>query len=243
MKKYAILLSGVVFASLVFAAYLVVQNFTARPVPVNPVLAGDGPSVVLMDFSTPFSLTPPPEGWWKRKFFNQTAMKLAFAEQSGVKALRCETSGSGSIFGRFTDVDIAAFPMLSWNWLVAQPVVSNISETDKKGDDHPARLLLKFRDTQANSQVMEIIWSNGALKPGQWKIIEDFPHYVANGGNAASGENTNKWFNEKINLLDIYHTAFKRTDTPRLMSIAIFCDTDDTDAKSVAYFGKVTLGK
>jgi hypothetical protein len=100
-----------------------------------------------------------------------------------------------------------------------------------------------LRDSEAREHYFEIIWSNGAFKAGQWKIIGSFHHYVANGGDAKSGENTNTWFNENVNLLDLYHTATSRTDTPHLINIAIFCDTDDTGTKSTAYFGKVSLGK
>ena len=232
-----------VVAILAVIGYIAFQKLASPPSPVNPVLAGDGPTVTLMDFSAPPSLEPQAPGWWERGFFTKPKMKITFVEEDGVKALRCETDGSGSIFGRHTDIDVGVFPKLSWSWRVEQPIVADAPETEWKGDDHPARLLLHFLDSQKSEHYLEIIWSNGAFKPGQWKIIGGFHHYVANGGDARSGENTNKWFNENVNLLDLYRTATGLSDTPRLINIAIFCDSDDTKAKSVAYFGKVELAR
>jgi hypothetical protein len=232
-----------ILAVLAFSGYFAFQKLTSPPPPVNPVLAGDESTVTLMDFTTPPSLDPITPGWWHKTFLTRPAMKISFVEKDARKALRCETNGSGSIFGRFTDIDLGTFPNLTWSWLVEQPVVATVPETGSKGDDHPARFLVQFADSEKSSHYMEIIWSNGAFKPGNWKYIEGFPHYVANGGDATSGENTNTWFDERLNLLDLYHTATKRKDTPHLINIAIFCDTDDTGAKSIAYFSKVMLEK
>jgi Protein of unknown function (DUF3047) len=246
MKKRLIRIVGYSLAALavlLLLGYFTFQKLTSPPAPVNPVLAGNTATVTLMDFTTPFILDPVPKGWWQISFFTKPAMTLSFVEKSGVEALRCETASSGSIFGRHTDIELAQFQNLTWNWLIEKPVIADAPEGEWKGDDHPARLMLHVRDSMAKEHYFEIIWSNGAYQPGQWKIIGGFHHYVANGGNARSGENTNKWFNEKVNLLELYRTATSLTDNPHLINIAIFCDTDDTGSSSTAYFGKITLEK
>jgi Protein of unknown function (DUF3047) len=242
LLRYAAYLVGIL-AALAVAGYFAFQKLTSPPAPVNPVVAGSGPTVTLMDFANPPTTDPIAPGWWQLGFFTKPHMKITFVEKDSMKTLRCETNGSGSIFGRHTDINLGQFPNLSWRWLVEQPVVADAPETEWKGDDHPARLLLHFLDSKKTEHYFEIIWSNGVFKAGQWKIIGNFYHYVANGGDAKTGENTNKWFSEKVNLLDLYRTATNITDTPRLINIAIFCDTDDTRTKSIAYFGKVELEK
>jgi hypothetical protein len=242
LLRYTSYLLGVLVV-LGIAGYFAFQKLTSPPAPVNPVLAGDGPSVTLMDFASPPTVEPISKGWWHLTFLTKPAMNISFVEKDGIKALRCETNASGSIFGRHTDIDLAQFPNLSWQWLVEQPVLAEAPETERKGDDHPARFLAHFRDSKNAEHYFEIIWSNGAFKTGQWKDIGGFQHYVANGGHAKTNENTNKWFNEKVNLLDLYRTATKRTDPPRLINLSIFCDTDDTKTKSIAYFGKVEMTK
>ncbi len=230
-------------AVLVIAGYFAFQKLTSPPSPLDPVLASDASTVTLMDFASPPTVEPISRGWWEIGFLTKPKMKISFVEKANIKALRCETNGSGSIFGRHTDIDLASFPMLTWNWLIEQPVIAEAPEIERKGDDHPARFMVHLRDSESSEHYFEIIWSNGAFKAGQWKIIGTFPHYVANGGDAKSGENTNTWFNEKVNLLELYHTATKRSDNPRLINMAIFCDTDDTGTKSTAYFGRVLLEK
>ena len=236
-----VIASFIGFAALAVAGIAGFRWMTSPPAVVNPVVAGDGPIVTLMDFARPIALDPPPAGWWHQKFLTKDPMRISFVEKAGVQALRCETSASGSIFGRHTEIDIARFPHLAWSWLVEVPVLSDIPESEKGGDDHPARFLLEFTDSERARHHMEIIWSNGAFKPGEWKYIGSFPHYVANGGDARTGEKSNMWFKENVNLLELYRAAAKRTDTPRLTYIAIFCDTDDTGARSVAYFGGAEL--
>jgi hypothetical protein len=246
MKQRLLRIAGYtlgILALILVTGYFAFQKLTSPPPPVNPVLAGDGPSVALMDFASPPTVDPITSGWWHLGFLTKPRMKISFVEKDAHKTLRCETSGSGSIFGRHTDIDLAQFPNLTWSWLVEQPVVATVPETESKGDDHPARFLIQFADSEKAQHYIEIIWSNGAFKAGQWKIIGNFHHYVANGGDAKSGENINKWFDEKVNLLDLYHTATKRTDAPRLINIAIFCDTDDTGGQSIAYFNNVRLEK
>lgn len=246
MKKRAtkIILSIVAsLAILTVGGWLLFQHLTSPPSPVNPVLANGGASVTLMDFTSPPTVEPITPGWWHIGFLTKPKMNITFPEKDGIRSLRCETNASGSIFGRHTNIDLAQYPTLAWNWLIEKPVVSSLPETQWAGDDHPARLLIHLLDSQKSEHYFEIIWSNGTFKPGQWKIIGDFHHYVANGGDAKSGENTGKWFNEKVNLLDLYHTATGRNDNAQLINIAVFCDTDDTKSQSIAYFGKVELLK
>ena len=207
--------------------------------PVNPVTADGTQAVSIMDFSQTVAIDPPASGWRHRKFWTRPAMQITRAEKDDVPAARFETDASGSIFGRFTDIDLGDYPSLQWSWFIEKPIDSDVDERTREGDDHPARLFIVFDDSTGESHYVEIIWSNKLFKAGEYKYIGDFPHYVANGGN----ENIGRWIEEKVDLLDIYRTTTKRTDTPRVKFIAIFCDSDDTKTSSVAYFGKVWLAK
>ena len=204
----------------------------------NPVTAaGAGDEIAVMDFTEPFPLDPPPDGWRHRTFWTRPAMQIAFAEKDGVKALRCETDGSGSIFGRNADVALADYPLLTWRWYVELPIDSDLDEATEAGDDHPARLFIRIDDSAGEERYLEIIWSNRKYAPGDYKYIGDFPHYVANGHD----ENAGRWHDEQVDLLAIYRTITDRDDAPRVKLIAIFCDSDDTDSRSIAYFADVRL--
>lgn len=206
---------------------------------INPVTPNGKSAVTIMDFTKPFNLDPPPPGWRHRTFWTRPAMKVSLSEKAGVKALRCETNGSGSIFGRYTDINLGRYPTLTWQWFIEVPIKSTLDERTREGDDHPARLFIRFQDTDGGDHHTEIIWSNKLFAPGDYKYIGDFPHYVANGRN----DNIGRWHSEKINLLAIYRKATKRKDAPNVKLIAIFCDSDDTGGRSVAYFADIQLHK
>lgn len=207
--------------------------------PVNPVTADGSPEVMVMDFSKPVTLDPPARGWRHRTFWTRPAMMLSQGAKDDRQALRCETDASGSIFGRFTDVELGDYPELAWTWLIEKPIESDLDERTVEGDDHPARLFIAFEDTDSARHHVEIIWANKLFKPGEYKYIGDFPHYVANGGN----DNVGKWYEEKVDLLGIYRKTTGRSDAPRVKFISIFCDSDDTRTSSIAYFGKVWIVK
>ncbi len=82
---------------------------------------------------------------------------------------------------------------------------------------------------------MEVIWSN-RLKPGEYKYIGDFPHFVADAGDDRVG----RWLDERIDLARVYSEIWKDAAAGHL-DIAVFCDSDDTHTASVSYFDYVRL--
>lgn len=201
--------------------------------PVNPVTGGAAAETVVMDFATTFDPAAPPAGWVHRTFWTRPAMLVSFANKEGVPALRCETKAGGSIFGRWTDIALTGAATLKWRWLVEKPIAAASDEATKAGDDHPVRLFLAFADATGAAHHAEIIWSNRSFKRGDWKIIDGFVHYVADGGDS----NVGQWREQSADLLAIYRKASGRSDTPRLKQVAIFCDSDDTGTSSIAYTG------
>jgi len=208
------------------------------------VLVPDGsPAVVIMDFQRPLALDPLPAGWHHRTFFMTDPMQIGFTSKAGRPAIRLATQHSASMLYRYTDIPLDQFPLLAWDWFVEQPIVSDIDETTKAGDDHPARLYLKFRAAGGEAHAMEIIWGNRKLRTGDWKYLEStwggspFPHYVARGGD----ENTGRWHDERVDLRTLYRQQWGPPDGASLTEVALFCDTDATGGKSVAYFSTVQV--
>ncbi|MBX9612765.1 MAG: DUF3047 domain-containing protein [Burkholderiales bacterium] len=215
----------------------------------NVLVAGEGngadgaAAVVVMDFRKPMPLDPLPEGWRHRTFFRTDPMQISFGPKQGRPAIRLATEHGGSMLYRFTDIALDKYPLLAWGWLVEQPIASDIDETTRAGDDHPARLYLKFRAADGQTRAMEIIWGNRALHTGDWKYLESFwrrsrfPHYVARGGN----ENAGRWHDERVDLRALYQQQWGNPQGVSLLEVALFCDTDATGARSVAYFSDVRV--
>jgi hypothetical protein len=148
----------------------------------HDVLKPDGgPVVTVMDFGQPFPLDPLPSGWRHRKFWTRSPMTMAFAVKDGVPSMRFETHDSASMLFRHVDIDLTAYPMLGWRWYIELPIRSPLDERTREGDDHPARLFLRFVTDRGEKRAMEVIWGN-RLKPGEYKYIGGFPHFVADAG-------------------------------------------------------------
>jgi hypothetical protein len=208
------------------------------------VLVPDGSaSLMVMDFRKPLALDPLPDGWHHRKFFRTDPMQISFVPKEGRPAIRLATHYSGSMLYRYTDLPLDQYPMLAWDSFVEQPIESEIDETTKAGDDHPARIFLKFRSAAGETHAMEIIWGNRKLRTGDWKYLgsfwggSPFPHYVARGGN----ENVGRWHDERVDLRTLYRKNWGDPHGANLQEVALFCDTDGTGAESVAYFHSVRV--
>ncbi len=204
----------------------------------NPIVAQDGADrVVVLPWQSAGNFSDPNWGWEHRQFWMIQPMRLSNTEYLGKQALKCETNSTASILSRTTNIEVGDYPVLVWDWLIDIPISSSIDEATEEGDDHPARLLLKMEDRDGGEYAFEIIWSNQKYEPGDYKYIGDFAHYVANG----LDENTGVWQHQEVNLMEIYREVFGRDDFPILKSIGVFCDTDNTGSRSVAYFTEVEM--
>jgi hypothetical protein len=140
-----------------------------------------GPVVTVMEFGRSFLLDPLPSGWRHRTFWTRSPMTMSFAVKDGVPSMRFETHDSASMLFRSVDIELAAYPMLAWRWYIELPIRSSTDERTREGDDHPARLFLRFLTDRGEKRAMEVIWGN-RLKPGDYKYIGGFPHFVADAG-------------------------------------------------------------
>jgi Protein of unknown function (DUF3047) len=108
------------------------------------------------------------------------------------------------------------------------PIRSPLDERTREGDDHPARLFLRFATDRGEKRALEVIWGN-RLKPGEYKYIGNFPHFVADAGDDRVG----RWLDERIDLARVYSEIWKDAAPAHLVDIAVFCDSDDTHTASV----------
>jgi hypothetical protein len=220
--------------ALVIAASLISWHFWSGR---GEVLKPDGGAVAtVMDFGRSFPLDPLPSGWRHRKFWTRLPMTMAFTVKDGVPSMRFETHDSASMLFRHVDIDLAAYPMLVWRWFIELPIRSPLDERTREGDDHPARLFLRFVTDRGEKRAMEVIWGN-RLKPGDYKYIGSFPHFVADAGDERVGH----WHDEKIDLAAVYAEIWKDVAPAHLVDVAVFCDSDDTHTASIAYFAYVRV--
>jgi len=194
-------------------------------------------TIAVMDFTQAFPLDPLPPGWFHRTFLTRAPGDFSFARKNGVPALRFATDDSASMLVRFTDIPVNSYPVLAWRWLVERPIDSALDERTTAGDDHPARIFLRFRSDAGQQRAMEIVWGNKRLRRGDFKYINGFPHYVARGAGAEIG----RWYQERLDLRPLVEKFWPELESLRLAEVALFCDSDETDSASVAYFAELRM--
>jgi hypothetical protein len=64
--------------------------------------------------------------------------------------------------------------MLAWRWYIELPIRSPLDERTPEGDDHPARLFLRFLTDRGEKRAMEVIWGN-RLKAGRLQVHSRLP--------------------------------------------------------------------
>jgi hypothetical protein len=72
---------------------------------------------------------------------------------------------------------VPSCPTLAWHRYIGLPIRSPLDERTREGDDHPARLFLRFLTDRGDKRTMEVIWVN-RLNPSEYKYIGGFPHLV-----------------------------------------------------------------
>jgi len=165
-------------------------------------------------------------------------MTMSFAVKDGVPSMRFKTRDSVSMLFRHVDIDLAANPMLAWRWFIELPISSPLDERTPEGDDHPTRLFLRFLTDRGEKRAMEMIWGN-RLKPGDYKYIGSFPHFVADAGD----ERVGRWLDERIDLDRVYAEIWKDAAPSHSVDITAFCDSDDTRTASISYFAYVRVDR
>lgn len=199
----------------------------------SPLQVSDSPIALLPENLSNDVL---PAGWAHRTFFRITPADYGMVKEDERRALQCTTNNSGSILARDTLIPVAEFPILSWDWKITKPIDISIDEDTRDGDDHPARFFLRFENEAGESTHTEIIWSNKKYAPGDFKIIGDFYHLVANGLNV----NVGTWHSQTVDLGKLYKDI-GGTGKPVLKVLGFFCDSDNSAAESMAFFSDVTL--
>lgn len=236
MSILRLVLIGLVIGLIVWVGFVALVT-SQRSEPEAILTAPPGAeTVTLLPFEELGTLDPLPPGWSHRTFWLTRPTDYALTAQGGRPALACTTVGSGSILTRATAIPIDAFPTLRWAWFVEEGLPPSTDEATRAGDDHPVRLFLRFAGAAGRVGETEIVWSNGAFRPGQYKVIGNFPHLVADGGARREGA----WQDQAADLTELHARATGGGPGGILTAIGVFCDSDDTGGTSRAFTGPVT---
>lgn len=237
----------------------------AHPVILAALLAGACASVPApvagpAPHPTPFSAASPeglPAGWKPYRIARlkkPTDYRVVSKDGTPVVEAIADASASGLHFD--TLVDPREYPWLTWRWKVPalNPMADN---TLSHVEDSPARVVVVFEggrdklppDEQMNFDLAKAMSGNDLPYATLMYIWENrlpegalIPHHFTTRIKmivAASGhDGVGAWNDERVNVLEDYRRAFGE-EPPRIRAVGIMSDSDNTGARSVAYFGDI----
>jgi hypothetical protein len=242
---------------LLLAAAAVVAGCASAPPADDAVLAL--PDVPKFSNARPGDVAP--SGWrvWQLSGLKRpTEYQLVDYEGRTVVFARASASASGLVFP--LSIDLAEYPWLHWHWKVPA-LIDGADNTKRHTEDSPVRVVVAFDGDKAKlpfgdrlfaDQVRMLtkqdmpyallmyIWENRApvgtvidnLHTGRIKMI------VAGSGDMKVGQ----WHDVLRNVREDYERAFKEP-APRVKSIGIMTDTDNTGETASAYYGDIQFLK
>lgn len=181
-----------------------------------------------------------PQGWEVREFSGRATLGLVRAEPGVVLRLRSEQTS----FALYRDVivDLREYPVLSWQWKVTRlPKHGDVRH--EPTDDQAAQVYVVFPrwpSPRTRSDVIGYVWDTTA-PAGTRLVSPKAPNVriiVAESGSRALGQ----WQRQRRNVHDDYVALFGRRP-PRVGTIAVMIDTNDTGGTAEALIGNLEFSR
>lgn len=200
-----------------------------------------------------------PSGWrvWQISGLKRpTEYRLVDHEGRTVVFARSQGSASGLVFP--VSIDLQVFPYLHWHWKVPA-LIPGADNTRRHTEDSPVRIVVTFDGDKSRLPLEDRIFAD------QFKLFtrQEFPYAVlmyiwenrAPVGTvienlhtsrirmivAESGANgLGEWREVTRNLYEDYKRAFGE-EPPRVRSVGIMTDSDNTGTSAEAYYGDIVF--
>jgi len=200
-----------------------------------------------------------PSGWrvWQLSNLKRpTQYRLVDHEGRTVVFARARSSASGLVLP--ISVDLKEYPILQWRWNVPA-LITGADNTQRHTEDSPVRIVIAFDGDKSKLPLEERLFSE------QFRAFtqQEFPYalliYIwenrAPVGAVIENLNTSRirmivvdsgkgnvgaWREHRRNVYEDYKRAFGE-DPPRVRSIGIMTDSDNTGGDVEAYYGDIAF--
>ena len=192
------------------------------------------------------------------KIEKHTNYRIEVEKENSFLVANANSSASGLIMKE--QFDIYRYPKLRFRWKVDN-VYSGIDEREKSGDDYPVRVYVLY---EYNPDLVGF-FTRAKYKAAKLVYGEYPPHaslnYVWASSNLDSGffespytdrvmlkalqkgaAKVGSWQVEEVNILEDYKKAFGE-EPPRLATMAVMSDADNTGSQAIAYLDYIELFK
>ncbi len=240
--------------TLSFLAVLVAACATTPPAPpvARPAFSGPDP--------TPFSRAAAgealPAGWKPVRLMRlKRPTQFRLVEEDGGIAMLADADASASGLQYETSADLREYPWLKWRWKIPT-LIENSNNSLHRVEDSPARVVVTFEGGREDLPAFEqmnydlalaitgnrmpfatlmYVWDN-RLPEGA--VISHHMTSRVKMVVAGGGPKLGAWHDEIHNVLDDYRRAFGE-EPPRVKTVGIMSDSDNTGAHVTAYFGDI----
>ena len=199
---------------------------------------------------------------WKSLTFKKIQKHTTYSlvAEDGIVVVKAESMSSASGLIRKMRIDPKEYPLVTWQWKVAQ-VYEAGDVSKKEGDDYPARLYITFEyDPTKLSFFEKAKYQAAKLFYGEYPPMCAINYIWASNapiGTAVpnayskrsmmivveSGTNRlNRWVREERNVLEDFRKVFEG-EPPMITGVSIMTDTDNTKASAVSYYGDIVFKK
>ncbi len=173
---------------------------------------------------------------WEEKVFDHKT-HYTLKQEQGLQYLHADSQAAASGLVREITIDLEKTPYLNWSWRVNN-VFNGNDETQKTGDDYPARLYIIVSGGWYfwKSLALNYVWSSNQAPGQHWPNA-----YTSNAHmlSLQSGPSQNQeWQYEKRNVREDLKTYFGKEFT-QIHAIAIMTDSDNTGASIKADYGDI----
>ena len=212
---------------------------------------------------TAFSLARPGDtltGWLPVRLMRLKKMtEYMLVDYGGTTVMKAIANASASGLRHAVTVDLKSLPWLQWRWKVPQGIDA-ANNTEQHVEDSPARVIVTFEggrdqlppEEQMNYDLALAMTGNRLPYATLMYIWESrLPegtiithHMTSRVKMVVAGSGARKldtWHSERHNVLADYRRAFGE-EPPRVVSVGIMSDSDNTGASVTAYFGDIRFG-
>ncbi|MBL7050519.1 MAG: DUF3047 domain-containing protein [Nitrospira sp.] len=174
--------------------------------------------------------------------------------------LKAESNASASGIVHKRDFNVYDHPKVRWRWKVSN-VYEKGNALKKSGDDYPVRIYIMFKyDPETASFGKKIKYGLAKKLYGKYPPDSSLNYIWANRRHEEriipnsytsqammillqyGGENTGKWFEQEVDVLEDYRKAFGE-EPPAVASLAVMNDSDNTKESAVSYVDYIEVYK
>ena len=202
---------------------------------------GAGPSVLVEDWSAaPVGSRGVPPGWRRYETpGGHPAYDFTVVEDEGRRALRMKSADDHSTIAKEVRADLAATPMLAWQWrVISLPRGADLrTRATSDATGHVFAVWPRFPEF-VRSRLIGYVWHPalpvGTVLPSQKTATVTY--IVARRGETDLG----RWLDERRNVVDDYQRLFGEAPPP-LPVVALSIDTTDARSPAETMFGRIEL--